>query len=94
MTSVNYGKVYYPVLRECGQHKAEEIESVIRTLPIEIFDVNVAMAREAARFKANCRISYAYCFATALTRMQKGDPATGDRECSALEGDIRISGIS
>lgn len=59
MTSVNYGEVYYTVLRECGQQKAEEIESVIRTLPIEIVDVDVAVAKEAARFKANYKISYA-----------------------------------
>jgi len=71
MTSVNYGEVYYIVLRECGQQKADEIERIIRTLPIEIVDADIAMAKEAARFKAKYKISYADCFAAALTRMCK-----------------------
>ena len=29
MTSVNFGEVYYIVLRECGQEKANEIENII-----------------------------------------------------------------
>ena len=94
MTSVNYGEVYYIVLRECGQQKADEIERIIRTLPIEIVDADIAMAKEAARFKAKYKISYADCFAAALTRMCKGELTTGDCEFSTIESDIKISWIS
>lgn len=94
MTSVNYGEVYYIVLRECGQQKAEEIERVIRTLPIDIVDVDIAMAKEAACFRAKYKISYADCFAAALTRMRKGELTTGDREFNTIEGDIKINWIS
>ena len=80
MTSVNYGEIYYIILRECGQEKINEIESIIRTLPIEIIDVDIHLAREAARFKAAKKISYADCFAAALTKIRKGELITGDKE--------------
>jgi len=94
MTSVNYGEVYYIVLRECGQEKAHEIEKIIRTLPIEIVDVDINLAKEAAHFKATKKISYADCFAAALAKVHKGEVITGDKEFKALEDQIRISWIS
>jgi len=94
MTSVNFGEVYYIVLRECGQEKAHEIEKIIRTLPIDIIDVDLGLAREAAQFKATKRISYADCFAAALTKHHKGELVTGDKEFKSLEKDIKIAWIS
>jgi len=93
MTSVNYGEVYYIVLRECGQEKANEIEKIIRTLPIEIVDVDMHLAKEAARFKATKKISYADCFAAALAKFHKGEVITGDKEFKVFENEVRISWI-
>jgi len=93
MTSVNFGEVYYIVLRECGQGKAHEIEKIIRTLPIDIIDVDLSLAREAAQLKATKRISYADCFAAALAKLHRGELVTGDKEFKALEKDIRIAWI-
>ncbi len=90
MTSVNFGEVYYIVLRECGQRKAQEIEKVIKTLPIEIIDVDIYLAKEAARFKAKRGISYADCFAGALAKLHKGELITGDKEFKVLKNDIKI----
>ncbi len=90
MTSVNFGEVYYIVLRECGQDKAHEIEKIIRTLPIEIIDVDMQLAREAGRLKANHRISYADCFAAALAKLNKGEVITGDKEFKTVESEIKI----
>ena len=90
MTSVNFGEVYYIILRECGQEKAHEIEKIIRTLPIDIIDVDLNLAREAARFKATKKISYADCFAAALAKIRRGELVTGDREFEFLENEIRI----
>jgi len=90
MTSVNFGEVYYIVLRECGQDKAHEIEKIIRTLPIEIIDVDIPLAREAARFKAAHKISYADCFAAALAKLHKGEIITGDKEFKTIESEIKI----
>ena len=90
MASVNFGEVYYIVLRECGQDKAREIEKIIRSLPIEIIDVDIQLAREAARFKANHKISYADCFAAALAKLNKGEIITGDKEFKTLENEVKI----
>jgi len=91
ITSVNFGEVYYIILRECGQKKAEEIEKIIRTLPIEIVDVDIDISREAARFKTNHKISYADCFAAALTKMiRKSQLLTGDKEFEELKDEIKI----
>jgi len=94
MTSVNYGEVYYIVLRECGQDKADEVERTIKTLPIEIIDVNIQLAKEAARLKAIKKISYADCFAAALARLNKGEVITGDREFKAVEDEVKIAWIT
>jgi ribonuclease VapC len=90
MTSVNYGEIYYIILRECGQEKINEIESIIRTLPIEIIDVDIHLAREAARFKAAKKIFYADCFAAALTKIRKGELITGDKEFKIIDHEIKI----
>jgi len=92
MTSVNFGEVYYIVLRECGQSKANEIEKIVDTLPIELIDVDVSLAKEAARFKALKRkISYADCFAAALAKLHKGEVITGDKEFKLLEDEVKIA---
>lgn len=93
MSSVNFGEVYYIVLRECGHEKAHEIEKIIRTLPIEIVDVDIHLAREAARFKAAHKISYADCFAAALAKLHKGEVITGDKEFRLLEDEVKIAWI-
>lgn len=90
MTTVNFGEVYYIILREVGKEKAEEIEDIIRTLPIDIIDVNVELAREAAKFKAIKKMSYADCFAAALAKLRNGELITGDQEFKEVEGEISI----
>ncbi len=93
MTSVNFGEVYYIVLRECGQEKAHEIEKIIQSLPIEIIDVDRQLAKEAARFKATRKVSYADCFAAALAKLHKEELITGDKEFKALEDEIKVAWI-
>lgn len=93
MTSVNFGEVYYIVLRECGAEKAHEIEGIIRTLPIKIIEVDISLAREAARFKAFHKISYADCFAAALAKLHGGEVVTGDKEFKSVEKEVKIAWI-
>ena len=93
MTSVNFGEVYYIVMRDCGQQKADEIEKVVRTLPIEIVDADVPLTRETAKFKAKHKVSYADCFAAALTKIRKGELLTGDREFECLQSQIKIAWV-
>ena len=93
MTSVNYGEVYYIVLRERGLEKAEEIEHIIETLPIDIVDVDIDLAREAGKIKAHYKLSYADCFAAGLARMKKGEVITGDPEFECVKNQIKVCWI-
>ena len=93
MTSVNFGEVYYIVLRECGQEKAHEIEKIIKTLPIDIIDVDIQLAKEAARIKATRKISYADCFAAALAKLHRGELITGDKEFKVIEDEVNVQWI-
>ena len=90
MTTVNLGEVYYIVLRECGIEKAMEIEKIVKTLPIEIIDVDWFIAKEAARFKATKKMSYADCFAAALAKINKGEIITGDKEFKTIENEVKV----
>ena len=90
MTSVNYGEIYYIVLRECGKEKAQEVEKVIASLPIQLVDVDVELAKEAGKLKAVKKLSYADCFAAALAKMNKGELITGDKEFEEVKNEIKI----
>jgi len=90
MTTVSFGEVYYIIIRELGQQKADEIERIVRTLPIEIVDVDIDLAMEAARFKARYKIPFAYCFAAALAKLRKGELLTGDQELVQQKSEIKI----
>jgi len=93
MTSVNYGEVLYIIERELGPSKAEDIEKAISAMPIEIVEVDRALARMAAHIKACYKLSYADCFAAALSSLKKGELITGDREFDQLKNFIKIRWI-
>ncbi len=90
ITTVNYGEVCYIILRECGQEKLEEITKTIQTLPIDIVNVDIQLAKRAAYFKAGKKISYADCFAAALAKIHMGEVVTGDQEFKVLEDEVNI----
>ncbi|MCX5867651.1 MAG: type II toxin-antitoxin system VapC family toxin [Proteobacteria bacterium] len=90
MCVVNWGEVYYQVARRWGEPRAREIERVIQTLPIKVIEADQDLTREAARFKAVHKMSYADCFAAALARLRKSELVTGDREFKAVEKEIKI----
>ena len=90
MCIVNWGEVYYQVVRRYGEQKAQEIEQLIQTLQITLIEANKELTREAARIKATKRMAYADCFAVALARLKKTELYTGDREFKAVEKDIKV----
>jgi len=90
MSVLNFGEVYYIVLREYGLAKAIEIEKIIQTLPIDIVDVDVTLTKEAAQYKAFKNLSYADCFAAALAKTNKAELITGDKEFQEVETEIKI----
>jgi ribonuclease VapC len=93
MSVVNWGEVYYNTMREVSQEAAEQKAHEIAALPIDIIGVgdDLALAKQAAIFKAEHKMSYADCFAAALARQKKAELVTGDPEFKALEKEIKIN---
>ena len=91
LSVVNWVEVYYITLREAGRERAEEVAHLISTLPIEIIDADLELAKQAALFKASKKMSYADCFAAALAKLRKAELVTGDKEFKQVKAEIRIS---
>lgn len=87
LSVVNMGEVYYGTARDFDNDVAEAAWDWMINLPVRIVDVNQSLAYQAARLKANYRISYADCFAAALATRVRADVITGDPEFLALERD-------
>ncbi len=90
MSVVNWGEVYYIVLREQGKKVADLYLKTISRYPIMIVDVDKSMTLEAANFKAFYKISYADAFAASLAKIQKAKLVTGDKEFKSIEKDIKV----
>lgn len=90
MSTVNWGEVYYTIWRVAGERTANEKLQEIGHLPIEIVDVDIALARMAARFKAENNLPYADCFAAALARTRKAALATSDKDFERVERLIKM----
>ncbi len=90
MCIVNWGEVYYQVVRRYGEQKAQEIEQLIQTLPITLVEANKELTREAARIKAVKRMAYADCFAVALACLKKAELYTVDPEFKGVEKDVKV----
>jgi len=92
MSVVNWGEVYYTTMRRVSQTAAEQKAQEIAALPIEIVGVSddLALTRQAAIYKAAHRMSYADCFAAALSKQKSAELITGDPEFKAVEKDIKI----
>ena len=93
MSVDNWGEIYYNTMREVSQEAAEQKVRDIAALPIEIVGVgeDLALARQAAIFKATHKMSYADCFAAALAKEKKAELVTGDPEFKEVEKEIKIN---
>jgi ribonuclease VapC len=93
MTVVNVGEVWYITAREISEEAANNIVKELNGLRIEFMDANWEITQEAARFKSKNRMSYADCYAAALTKLKKGVLVTGDNEFRALDDQIGIQWV-
>jgi ribonuclease VapC len=93
MCIVNWGEIYYSVMRGASQEMAEQKAKEIAAVPIELVpvDADLQLARQAAIYKASYKISYADAFAGALAKIHKAELVTGDPEFKALEKEIKIA---
>ena len=93
MSVLNWGEIYYSILRGASQEiadaKAHEIAGMqIELVPVDADDLE--LVRQAAAFKATRKMSYADCFAAALAKIKNAELVTGDREFKQLARDVKI----
>jgi predicted nucleic acid-binding protein len=93
MSVINWGEMYYSVMREQGLVEAEKILSQFEKYPIELVDADQALTREAAKLKGSYRIAYTDCFAAALSIKLNAILVTGDPEFRQLEEKITIQWV-
>jgi predicted nucleic acid-binding protein len=94
MSVVNWGEIYYSIMRGASQEMADLKSHEIAGMPVEMVPVDARdldLVRQAAMFKATQKMSYADCFAAALAKINDAELMTGDRDFKALEGEINIS---
>lgn len=85
MTHVNLGEVFYKLVRERGEQTANEVLEDVTELPIRFVDADRSLCLEAAAIKGRFPLSYADCFAAALSQRVDGKIVTGDLEFTRLE---------
>jgi ribonuclease VapC len=91
MSVVNWGEVYYSVMRGASAEKAEEKLKEMAAIPIEIVDADPHLTKQAAFYKATYKMSYADCFGAALAKARNAEFVTGDLEFREVEKEIKIN---
>jgi ribonuclease VapC len=94
ITVVNAGEVWYIVARQASAADADASIKQLRDLGIEFVDADWNLARDAGYFKSRNKMSFADCFAAALTKQRKAELVTGDPEFKLVEKEIRITWLS
>ena len=89
---VNWGEIYYSIARAEGVAVAEQKAADLATLAIELVpvDADLKLVREAAKFKAAKKMSYADCFAAALAKTRNAELVTADPEFKEVEKEVKI----
>jgi ribonuclease VapC len=90
MSVVNWGELYYSVMRGASPAMAEQKVREIAAMPIELVTADLQQAHQAAIFKATCKMSYADCFGAALAKIKNAEFVTGDLEFKEVEKEIKI----
>jgi predicted nucleic acid-binding protein len=92
MSVINWGEIYYSIMRGASQELADSKSHEIAGMRIELIPVdarNLELIRQAAVFKATKKMSYADCFAAALAKTQNAELVTGDREFKVVENELK-----
>jgi ribonuclease VapC len=92
MSVINWGEIYYSIMRGASQELADSKSHEIAGMRIELIPVDardLELIRQAAIFKATKKMSYADCFAAALAKTQNAELVTGDREFKVVEKELK-----
>jgi ribonuclease VapC len=66
MSVINWGEVYYTIMREVGTATADLAHRKIDDLPLTVLVADMEQTKAAAGLKASYGLPYADCFAAAL----------------------------
>ncbi len=94
MSTVNWGEVFYVLIRNYGSEEAERVQKIIESFPIEFVPPDLVVTKQAAFYKATKKLPYADCFAAALAKVHKGELITGDKEFKTIENEVKIVWIT
>ena len=92
MSVVNWGEIYYSIMRGASQEIADSKSHEIAGMPLDLVPVDardLELIRQAAIFKATKKMSYADCFAAALAKTQNAELMTGDSEFKGVEAELK-----
>jgi ribonuclease VapC len=91
MSVVNWGEIYYSVMRGASPAMAEQKVREIAAMPVEIVPADQHQTHQAAIYKGTHKMSYADCFGAALARIRNAEFVTGDPEFKSIEKEIKIN---
>ena len=94
MSVLNVGEVWYIIARETSPPDADRSIAQLRQLGIKFVEADWLLAYEAAKYKSMHRMSYADCFAAALTKQKNAVLLTGDPEFKQVEREIAVSWLT
>jgi ribonuclease VapC len=92
MSVINWGEIYYSILRGASKEMADSKSHEIAGMQLELVPVDardLELVRQAAVFKATKKMSYADCFAATLAKIRNAELVTGDRDFKAVENDLK-----
>lgn len=90
LSLINWGEIYYQILRRFGQEKLREAMVIIEQSSIRLVVVDKELITLAARRKAKGGLSFADCFVLATAKKLKGAVVTGDPEFKVLKKEVEI----
>jgi len=90
MSVVNWGEVYYVLVRKAGRDAAERALAFLDQLPVIVADADRPLARQAAEFKAARKLSYADSFAAALAVRRNAALVAADREFDRVRNQVEV----
>ena len=93
MSVVNVGEVWYITAREISAEDADTMVKELRDLRIQFEDAGWELTLEAARFKSQHKMSYADCYAAALSKIKGANLITGDSEFKIVEDQLKIQWV-
>jgi len=91
MSVVNAAEVWYITARRRSAADADSGIQVLREFGVHFIEADWTLAKEAGRFKAKNRMSFADCFAAALAKNRKASLVTGDREFKQVQSEVTIN---